>query len=287
MRYIMRKSILLVSFAVGCANKDISDGAPERLAVARQDLTNAEITRILSFEGVIGSNGDWVPTGGTVLSSTAHASAGARSIVMSGASYISVQSTTLSALGSVGANLGVDVWLPTSLVGLSNKGNVQVFFTAPSLGLFSYSTSNVALAPLTPGQFSRINIPLDSTLRTKLSQAAYSDLSITLAFNLADTTGQTFVDQVTTHSGTGGTGGTGGAGGASAGATATGGMVSGGSSGRTSGGTTNTGGISALGGNSTGGASTSGAATGGTTSGGTSGRTGGGTTNTGGETSSG
>jgi RHS repeat-associated protein len=264
-------------FLLGVLSCSSRDNPEQHTATVQEDLTQAQITQILSFENTnaIGPGGDWVPSGGTVASSTLHASAGTHSMVMSSASSISVVSTSLSALGSVGANLGVDIWLPTTLTGQSNKGNIQAYFTSTTLSLNSYATSDVQLTTLTPGQFSKINIPLDSTLQSKLSQSSYSDLTIKFTFNLADTTNQTFVDNVTFSSGTGGSGG----------ATGTGGTKSNG--GATSiGGTKSVGGASAAGGTNSGGSKTGGApSTGGTKS--TGGVTGTGGKATGGNTATG
>ena len=288
-RRLISGSFLCVIGAISCSSRDNPE---EKTAVTQEDLTATEIARILDFEGTISATGDWAPSGGTVASSTTHASSGTHSMVMSSASSINVVSTSLSALGSVGANLGVDIWLPTTLAGQSNKGNIQAFFTSTALSLSSYATSNVPLATLTPGQFSRINIPLDSTLRSKLSQSGYTDLKVKFTFNLADTTNQTFVDNVTFSSGTGGSGGTSGTGGtkSNGGATSIGGTKSTGGitgNGGTNVGGSKTGGTSSTGGTkSTGGATgTGGKATGGLS--GTGGKSGGGTSSTGGSKSTG
>ena len=244
-------------------------------------LTQAVIARIMGFEGTIatGSGSDWVPTGGTVASSTLHAAEGTHSVVMSGASYITLLSTQLSALGSVGNSMSLQIWLPSQLVGQSNKGQVQATFNSASLPLYSATTTTVPLSSLTPGQFSTVTIPLDASIYTKLSQSGYTDLTIQLAFTLMDTKDQTFVDKLAFATGSGGTGGststggtsatstkaTGGTGGTSSGLGGT--VASGGTTATlTTGGTKATGGTSPSGGNS----STSGTKTsGGTSSGGT------------------
>ncbi len=206
-------SCLSILGVLACSSRDTPDGS---ISKAEQRLTQTELESVLSFEGTLGTSGDWVKTGGIVASSTAHASAGIRSMVMSGTPSISVTSRALSALGGVGAKLTMDIWLPSALAGQSNKGNLQAFFDAPSLQVYSYATGNVPLGALTTGQFSRVEIPLDSTLRTKLSQSGYADLRIKFTFNLANWTQPTFVDNVVFSSGSIGAGGSTSTGGASA-----------------------------------------------------------------------
>jgi hypothetical protein len=111
----------LLTVALACSRRD---GADEPLAQVTESLTAAEISRILSFEGTIGSGGDWVPSGGTVASSTLHVADGSHSLVMSGGSTINVVSTSVSALGQVGSTMSLQVWLPTALTGQSYKGQV-------------------------------------------------------------------------------------------------------------------------------------------------------------------
>ena len=102
LRKVVGGGLLFVTSVLACSSRDTPE---QKAAVSQENLTASEITRILSFEGTIGTSGDWVPTGGTVASSTAHASAGTHSLVMTGSSSISVQSVALSALGTVVANL--------------------------------------------------------------------------------------------------------------------------------------------------------------------------------------
>ena len=256
-------SVLFILGVLACSSRD---NPQERTAVNKEHLTSSELGRIFSFEGTpLGASGnDWVASAGTVASSTAHASAGTHSMVTSGAYSVSVTSTALSALGSVGTKMSLDIWLPSALAGQQNKGNIQAFFNSSTLQLYSYSTSTVQLASLTPGQFSRVDIPLDSTLQTKLSQSGYSDLAIKLAFNLADIADQTFVDNLVFSAGSTGTGGSSGTGGTYAAGGTTGGTRALGGTTSTSinsGGTSPSGGTASSGGNpSLGGTKTSGGA---------------------------
>ena len=286
LRRVVSGGFLFLLGVLACSSRDNPE---ERTATVQEDLTQADISRILSFEGTIGSSGDWVLSGsGTVASSTAHAADGTHSMVISGASSISVVSTSLSALGSVGSSMSLQVWLPTQLTGQSYKGQVQAFFNSTTLQLNNNATSAVAFGSLTPGQFSTVTIPLDSSIYSKLSQSSYSDLKVTLTFNLADTTDQTFVDKLAFASGTGGSGGATGTGGtkSNGGTTSNGGTKSTGGTVST-GGTKSTGGITSTGGkSSTGGAPTGGTkSTGGVT--GTGGKATGGITGTGGKATGG
>ena len=285
LRRVVCSGFLLVIGVFACSSRDNPN---EPTAVVQDDLTASQIARILSCEGTIGSGGDWVPSGGTVASSTLHAADGTHSVVMSGGATISLVSTPLSALGSVGSSMSLQVWLPTALTGQNYKGQVQAFFNSTTLSLNNSATSAVAFSSLTPGQFSTVTIPLDSSIYSKLSQSSYTDLKITLTFSLADTTDQTFVDKLAFASGTGGSGGATGTGGnkSSGGVTSIGGTKStGGLTG--SGGSKSTGGATGTGGKATGGATgTGGKATGGTNSTGGS-KTTGGASSTGGSKSTG
>ena len=153
--------LLFVLGVLACSSRDSREQRP---TINEEKLTQAVITRILGFEGTIGAGGDWVPTGGTVASSTLHAAEGTHSVVMSGASYITLLSTQLSALGSVGNSMSLQIWLPSQLAGQSNKGQVQATFNSASLPLYTATTATVPLSSLTPGQFSTVTIPLDASI---------------------------------------------------------------------------------------------------------------------------
>src|SRR5271157_4677327 len=104
MRHSLRRAVvggtLFIFGVLACSSRDNPE---ERTAVNHELLTQAVISRILSFEGTIGTNGDWVPSGGgSVASSTTHAADGTHSLVMSNSASINVVSTPLSALGTVG-----------------------------------------------------------------------------------------------------------------------------------------------------------------------------------------
>lgn len=64
----------------------------ESVGVQRLSLTATQ-TRILGFEGTIGTNGDWRPVTGTAASSTVH-SEGTRSLSLSGGTSPSARSVT-------------------------------------------------------------------------------------------------------------------------------------------------------------------------------------------------
>jgi hypothetical protein len=127
-------------------------------------------------------------------------------------STAAVISAPLSALGSVSSNLGLDVWLPTTLTGQSWKGALQAFLNSSTLGLYTYALPQFDMGSLTPGQFSHVTIAMPSDVVTKLSSSGYTDLTVTLSFGLADTANLTYVDKLDFGVGGGSDAGAGGAG---------------------------------------------------------------------------
>jgi RHS repeat-associated protein len=264
-------------------------GQEESVAVQRQSLTATQ-TRILGFEGTIGTNGDWRAVTGTASSSTVH-SEGTRSLSLSGSTSPSARSTSISTLGPLASQAGIDVQVPTSLQGQSWLGQVALTFNAPSAGVNNVNAGAATLSgPV--GTFRRYTIAIPSFVVTALNTHTYSDLTITVQLTVPSTSGAFLVDALSLTpgggGGTGGAGGVAGGGGTSGGGTAGGGTAGGGSGGRggaggnggaTTGGTTggaaggSTGGLAGNGG-TTGGLAGAGGIAGGAAGGGNAGSTG-------------
>ena len=85
----------------------------EKLGEARQALTTNE--RILGFERVSAtpSESDWLTTGGS-LSSASPATEGAHALGIANIGWAQLESSPLSALGSVSTSLKLDVRIPGS-----------------------------------------------------------------------------------------------------------------------------------------------------------------------------
>src|SRR5262249_14938700 len=85
-------------------------------------------SRILDFEGTIGSSGDWTPvmgSGTTVASSNTHFS-GAHSIALTGGQNRSAVSSALTTLGAIGPNATIAVLIPSSLQGQFSFGQISL-----------------------------------------------------------------------------------------------------------------------------------------------------------------
>jgi RHS repeat-associated protein len=236
----------------------------ETVGVQRESLTATQ-ARILGFEGTVGgSNGDWRAVTGTATSSTVH-SEGARSLSLSSSTSPSARSRTISTLGTLASQAGIDVQVPSSLQGQSWLGQVALTFNAPSAGVNNINAGAATLSgPV--GTFRRYAITIPSFVVTALNTHAYSDLTVTVQLTVPSTSGAFLIDALTlTPGGGGGSGGGGGM--AGSGGTSGGGSAGGGGGGR--------GGAGGSGGASTGG--TTGGAAGGSPGGlaGTGGMTGG------------
>ncbi len=207
-------------------------GQGESVGVQRQSLTATQ-TRILGFEGTIGTNGDWRAVTGTASSSTVH-SEGTRSLSLSGNTGPSARSTSISTLGTLASQAGIDVQVPTSLQGQSWLGQVSITLNAPSAGVNNVNAGAATLSgPV--GTFRRYTIAIPSFVVTALNTHTYSDLTITVQLTVPNTSGAFLVDALTLTSGggggTGGAGGVAGGGGAAGGGTAGGGSAGGGTAG--------------------------------------------------------
>jgi hypothetical protein len=55
-RRLLGGTFFLFVAALSCSRRD---GSEDQTAIIKEDLTAAELSRILSFEGTIGSGGDW------------------------------------------------------------------------------------------------------------------------------------------------------------------------------------------------------------------------------------
>jgi RHS repeat-associated protein len=285
----IRQLLVGVLVLVGACGDErrAATGHEETVGVQRESLTATQ-TRILGFEGTIGgSSGDWRAVTGTATSSTVH-SEGTRSLSLSGGTSPSARSTSISTLGTVASQAGIDVQVPTSLQGQSWLGQVALTFNAPSAGVNNVNAGAATLSgPV--GTFRRYTITIPPFVVNALNTHTYSDLTITVQLNAPSTSGAFLIDALTlTRGGGGGTGGAGGM--AGSGGTAGGGTAGGGGGGRggaggnggaTTGGTTggsagaggSTGGLAGNGG-TTGGVAGSGGVAGGAAGGGNAGSTG-------------
>ena len=167
----------------GCASQ-----SQETVAKATGALT-ATAVRILGFESI----SDWTVTGGTRTLRSEHVE-GTHSIAVS-AGYTQLRSVPLSGLGTVGAQVTLDLQLPTTQVNPSWFGSISLKINSPSLGINAVSLGQSELLGSPLGVFKRFTFAVPQALRTKLN-GAYSDLTFTVILNVPPSAGLYLLDRL-------------------------------------------------------------------------------------------
>jgi hypothetical protein len=152
------------------------------------DLTTA--TRVMGFE----SAADWTGSGTTVSTAATHsAGAGAISFPGNGGTF-TVTSRVVRTLTSSGGHVSFDVKLPAQ-PSSGFMGTIQLFVTAPSVGLNNAAVGSVNFAPPV-NQFSTITMTVPSNVVSALAQA-FDDLRFTFQVTVpAGTTGTYTLDNL-------------------------------------------------------------------------------------------
>ncbi|MGC4087869.1 MAG: hypothetical protein QM756_08230 [Polyangiaceae bacterium] len=134
----------------------------------------ADQSQVFGFENV----SLWTASAGTKVSST-DKSQGSASLGLSNFTYAELTSATLGTLTGTSSTLLLDV-KPLSVPAW---GQVQLFFSIPSRGVYNASTNAVTVASLPNSAFSTLSFTLPSNVVTALGQT-YSDLTIKIATNI-------------------------------------------------------------------------------------------------------
>jgi hypothetical protein len=145
--------------------------------------TNACTAPVMDFDTL----GTWsfsVPNGAVVGLNSNHTQ-GASSLEVAPHGYATLVSTAQSSLGDVGPLVLLDILLPTQQTNPFWYGAVQMFVSAPSLGIYNAYLGQVELTGLPLNKWQTIAFQLTPTMAAQLS-GTYSDLTFTIALNVPD-----------------------------------------------------------------------------------------------------
>jgi len=188
-----------------------------------QELSSTQ-SRVLGFENVAGSGGDWLATSVKIQSTTQHVEGSKSAAFAVTATSAKLTSIPLASLGPISNHVTLSVWLPAYVTGLSYQGQVGLRLNSPTAGVFNQYYGPVVFNNAPTRTWRQISFTLPTADVNALSTRTYSDLvaSIDLAFNpnpafnpnnpFAD---PGYVDALSFGTGTSGSGGGGGSSGAS------------------------------------------------------------------------
>ncbi|HKO47649.1 MAG TPA: FG-GAP-like repeat-containing protein, partial [Polyangiaceae bacterium] len=146
----------------------------------RQELSSTQ-TRVLGFEGVSGSGGDWLATGVKLQSGTPHIEGAKSAAFAVTASSATISSIPLSSLGPITNQVKLSVWLPAYLAGLSYQGQVGLRLNSPTAGIYSQYYGPVRFTNGSPtGTWQQITFTLPAADVSALSTRTYHDLVATI-----------------------------------------------------------------------------------------------------------
>ena len=170
--------VLLVS-ALSCSGVRQNESS-EAVGESRQELSATQI-RVLGFESVAGSGGDWAGVNLKLQSATQHVEGAKSAAFAVTASNATLSSRALSSLGPISNRVTLSVWLPAYLKGLSFQGQIGLHVHSPSAGLFNKFYGNAQFINGSPtGVWQSVAFTLPAADVTALSTRTYSDLVVTL-----------------------------------------------------------------------------------------------------------
>ncbi|HEY6727516.1 MAG TPA: hypothetical protein VI197_25950, partial [Polyangiaceae bacterium] len=185
-----------VPLAVGCSSPEEPPRPAPLHSVGRlaQPLTSDEL-KILGFEQSSDWQSIWNPA--TLAQNGTFHSQGQFSLKISNIGYTAVRH--LQPLTSDGTSfdvVGYDIRIPplNEQVNPWWFGDTWLYIDAPSKGIHQVTLGSKPLA--NPGQFTRVEFPIPSWIRTALS-GTYSDLKFTIAVNTTPGNGAHYLDRFT------------------------------------------------------------------------------------------
>jgi hypothetical protein len=168
-------------------NVQVSSAIPGITTIGPDDLP-----RVLGFE----PNSDWSVSGGTISHSFSTRSQGNTSLQVTPNGYTVVASVPMTSLAPIGEKVSFDLWVPSAQPNPGWWGAVQLYVSAPSLGLYNSFVGQKELLGLTPDQFNKIEFTLDGGVRTLLDSSGYSDLTFSIALNLPSGASAHYLDNL-------------------------------------------------------------------------------------------
>lgn len=139
----------------------------------------ADAERVLGLE----DTSDWSASPGATLSPSELRTQGTTSIQVTTVGYSTVTSRLLGPLGQVADTVSLDVQLPTEQPNEYWYGDIQLFVSSRSQGVYSAFIGQRSLNSIRLGEFTEIAFSLPTALRKTLSAEAY-DIEFTIALNV-------------------------------------------------------------------------------------------------------
>ena len=168
--------------ALSCSDRMASSDSVD---AARQELSSTQ-TRVLGFESVAGTGGDWAAVGVKLQSGTPHVDGAKSATFAITGSNAAITSVPISSLGPISNQVTLSIWLPAYLAGLSYQGQVGLRLNCPSAGIFSQYYGFVRFANGSPtGTWQQIAFTLPAADVNALSTRTYSDLVATIELGLS------------------------------------------------------------------------------------------------------
>lgn len=164
--------LVALGSALSCSDRMANS---DNVGAVSQELSTAQ-TRILGFEGVAGSGGDWLGTSVKVQSGTQHVEGSKSAAFAVTATSAKITSVPLSSLGQISNKVTLSVLLPAYLRGLSYQGQVGLRLDSPTAGVFNQYYGPVVFTNSTPtGTWRQITFNLPAADVNALSTRTYSD----------------------------------------------------------------------------------------------------------------
>jgi len=179
-----------------CAAASGNQGAETCSGVSLVCPESARAADVLGFE----TAGDWTASNsaGQILGQNANHSQGLQSLAVSAHGTATFTSIPVSAIGSGGNLLLLDIMLPVDNPPIANwTGTAAMSFSAPSLGITNRAAGSVTLTGLPHGKWQTLAFAVPSADAGRLAAGGYSDLTFTLSLTVPSTeTGAFFLDNL-------------------------------------------------------------------------------------------
>jgi hypothetical protein len=177
-----RWAVLAVGLLAACGS-DVE--SPENVAESRAAL--ADPAAVMGFE----ASAHWSTTGGALGTSTTH-SQGTNSLSITQQGYIELTSVALGTLSGTSQNLALDIRLPQTQPNPYWYGQVQMYLSIPSQGVYNEYLGAQELTGLPLQTFKTLSFVIPNAVVPKLSQS-YSDLTFKIALNTPSGTARQYL----------------------------------------------------------------------------------------------
>jgi RHS repeat-associated protein len=150
---------------------------------------------ILGFESTKGWS--FTTTAGTIIGLNPINTQGASSLEIAAQNYAPLVSAPMASLGPIGPTALLDIMLPAVQANPYWYGEVKLFVSSPSLGIYNVYLGDVGLTGLPLQQWQTLAFQIPAATVTALSTGTYSDLTFEIDINVPSTeTGHYLLDNL-------------------------------------------------------------------------------------------